>query len=30
MSTMTVLVDDCFNYPSANAADYGGCIAANL
>ena len=30
LSTMTVLVDDCWDYPTASAADYEACVADHL
>jgi len=30
MNTMTVLVDDCWDYPTAGAADYEACVADHL
>jgi hypothetical protein len=30
LATMTVIVDDCWDYPSAGAADFEACVADNL
>ena len=30
LTTMTVLVADCWDYPTAGAMDYEACVADNL
>jgi hypothetical protein len=30
LSTMTVLVDDCWDYPTSGATDYEACVADHL